>query len=61
MTKRPKRRKNRQSKSGAGERVLTEMNKLADEYLRLAYHCLRAKNSSFNCDYELIADPNYQK
>jgi signal transduction histidine kinase len=29
---------------------LTDINKLADEYLRLAYHGLRAKDKSFNSD-----------
>ena len=44
------------SRSSTGERVMTDLNKLADEYLRLSYHGMRAKNSSFNADYELIAD-----
>ncbi|MFN8354235.1 MAG: ATP-binding protein [Spirosomataceae bacterium] len=43
------------SRMGTGERVLTDFNKLADEYLRLSYHGLRAKSSSFQADYELIA------
>ncbi|MFN8354234.1 MAG: ATP-binding protein [Spirosomataceae bacterium] len=43
------------SRMGTGERVLTDINKLADEYLRLSYHGLRAKSSSFQADYELIA------
>jgi signal transduction histidine kinase len=30
---------------------------LADEYLRLSYHGMRAKYSGFNSDYELIAEP----
>ena len=44
------------SRTSTGERVLTDINKLADEYLRLSFHGMRAKNSSFNADYELIAD-----
>ena len=34
--------------SSAGAKELTDINKLADEYLRLAYHGLRAKDKSFN-------------
>jgi two-component system, NtrC family, sensor kinase len=41
------------SRNPTGERQSTELNALADEYLRLAYQGLRAKNKSFNC--ELIA------
>ena len=44
------------SRTSTGERVMTDINKLADEYLRLSYHGMRAKNSSFNADYELIAN-----
>ncbi|MEP6750116.1 MAG: ATP-binding protein [Bacteroidota bacterium] len=36
------------SRSGSGQKELTDVNKLADEYLRLAYHGLRAKDKSFN-------------
>ncbi len=49
------------SRQSTGERVLTDINQLADEYLRLSYHGLRAKDSSFNCNYELIADKNLPK
>lgn len=34
------------------------MNQLADEYLRLSYHGLRAKDKSFNADFKLEADQN---
>jgi signal transduction histidine kinase len=44
------------SRLSTGERQSTDINALADEYLRLAYHGLRAKDSQFNADYELIAD-----
>ena len=44
------------SRNSTGERAMTDINKLADEYLRLSYHGMRAKNSNFNADYELIAD-----
>jgi signal transduction histidine kinase len=36
------------SNSGSGKKESTDINKLADEYLRLAYHGLRAKDKSFN-------------
>jgi signal transduction histidine kinase len=36
------------SRASTGERQPTDMNALADEYLRLAYQGLRAKNKSFN-------------
>ncbi len=36
------------SRSGSGKKELTDINMLTDEYLRLAYHGLRAKDKSFN-------------
>jgi two-component system, NtrC family, sensor kinase len=36
------------SSSGSGEKEPTNINALADEYLRLAYHGLKAKDNSFN-------------
>jgi two-component system, NtrC family, sensor kinase len=36
------------SRSSSGVKELTDINGLADEYLRLAYHGLRAKDKSFN-------------
>jgi signal transduction histidine kinase len=36
------------SRSSSGTKEPTDINKLADEYLRLAYHGLRAKDNSFN-------------
>ncbi|MEI9909581.1 MAG: hypothetical protein WDO71_07860 [Bacteroidota bacterium] len=36
------------SRSSSGIKEPTDINKLADEYLRLAYHGLRAKDKSFN-------------
>ena len=36
------------SRASTGERQPTNLNLLADEYLRLAYHGLRAKDKSFN-------------
>jgi signal transduction histidine kinase len=42
------------SRSSSGIKEQTDINKLADEYLRLAYHGLRAKDKSFNAT--LITD-----
>ncbi len=36
------------SRSSSGVKESTDINALADEYLRLAYHGLRAKDKSFN-------------
>jgi two-component system NtrC family sensor kinase len=36
------------SQSSTGEKEPTDINKLADEYLRLSYHGLRAKDNTFN-------------
>ncbi len=36
------------SRSSSGQKEPTNINSLADEYLRLAYHGLRAKDKSFN-------------
>jgi two-component system NtrC family sensor kinase len=44
------------SRTGNTIKEPTDINKLADEYLRLAYHGLRAKDKSFNAD--LITDFN---
>ncbi|NBB18501.1 histidine kinase [Runella sp. CRIBMP] len=46
------------SRATTGERQPTDLNQLADEYLRLSYHGLRAKDSNFHSDYELIVDNN---
>jgi two-component system NtrC family sensor kinase len=49
------------SKASTGEREWTDMNQLADEYLRLSYHGLRAKNQDFNCELITDFDPNLPK
>jgi signal transduction histidine kinase/ligand-binding sensor domain-containing protein len=36
------------SRQGTGQKQLTDINALADEYLKLAYHGIRAKDKSFN-------------
>ena len=38
------------SRASTGLKELTDINKLCDEYFRLAYHGLRAKDKDFNCE-----------
>ena len=38
------------SRKSTGVKELTDINALCDEYLRLSYHGLRAKDKSFNAD-----------
>jgi signal transduction histidine kinase len=49
------------SRTGSGEKELIDINKLADEYLRLAYHGLRAKDKSFNADFKTEFDESLPK
>jgi signal transduction histidine kinase len=49
------------SQTNSGEKELTDINALCDEYLRLSYHGLRAKDKSFNADFKLIADESLPK
>jgi len=46
------------SRTSSGQKELTDINALADEYLRLAYHGLRAKDKSFNAKLETDFDPS---
>ncbi len=38
------------SRASTGQKEPTDLNKLVDEYMRLAYHGLRAKDKSFNAE-----------
>ncbi|MGB5315621.1 MAG: two-component regulator propeller domain-containing protein, partial [Robiginitalea sp.] len=49
------------SRSGDGKKEPTDINALADEYLRLAYHGLRAKDKGFNATMETDFDPDLPK
>ena len=49
------------SRASTGVKELTDINKLADEYLRLSYHGLRAKDKDFNADYTTEFDENLPK
>jgi signal transduction histidine kinase len=46
------------SRISNGLKELIDINALADEYLRLSYHGLRAKDKSFNADFKLEPDEN---
>ena len=46
------------SRASTGERQPTDLNALCDEYLRLSYHGLRAKDKSFNATLVTDFDPN---
>ena len=54
------------SRTSSGVKELTDINKLADEYLRLSYHGLRAKDKNgsttrFNSDYKTDFHENLPK
>ena len=49
------------SRTTTAEKELTDINELADEFLRLAYHGLRAKDKSFNADFKLELDETLPK
>src|SRR4030095_7936364 len=49
------------SRSSSGVKEPTDINKLADEYLRLAYHGLRAKDKSFSAKFETDFDNSIGK
>ncbi|MDA3906571.1 MAG: ATP-binding protein [Bacteroidales bacterium] len=49
------------SRASDGKRELTDINTLADEYLRLAYHSLKAKDKSFNADFKTDFDKTLPK
>ena len=49
------------SRGSSGQKEPTDINALADEYLRLSYHGFRAKDKSFNADFKLEADESSSK
>ena len=49
------------SRSTSGVKEPTDINALTDEYVRLAYHGLRAKDKSSNAKFETNFDPTIQK
>ncbi|MBL7761964.1 MAG: GHKL domain-containing protein, partial [Chitinophagaceae bacterium] len=49
------------SRQSSGKKEPSDINALADEYLRLAYHGLRAKDKSFNAAFETNFDSTLPK
>ncbi|HLY72143.1 MAG TPA: 7TM diverse intracellular signaling domain-containing protein [Puia sp.] len=49
------------SRTSTGQKEPTDINALADEYLRLSYHGLRAKDSSFNATMKTDFDESIGK
>lgn len=49
------------SRTSSGEKVPNDINSLSDEYLRLSYHGMKAKDNSFNADFVTDFDPNLPK
>jgi len=49
------------SRGSNGHKEPTDINALCDEYLRLSYHGFRAKDKTFNADYNTDFDPNLPK
>jgi signal transduction histidine kinase/ligand-binding sensor domain-containing protein len=49
------------SRKSNGQKEPTDINALCDEYLRLSYHGLRAKDKSFNAKFETHFDPTLPK
>ncbi len=49
------------SRASSGQKAATDVNALCDEYLRLSYHGMRAKDKSFNSDIETDFDESIDK
>jgi len=49
------------SRTSTGTKEMTDINELADEFLRLSYHGLRAKDKSFNATMETELDQSIGK
>ena len=49
------------SQSSTGIKEPTDINALADEYLRLSYHGLRAKDKTFNANMKTDFDESIGK
>lgn len=49
------------SRTNTGTKELIDINALADEYLRLSYHGLRAKDKSFNASFKTDFDETLNK
>jgi signal transduction histidine kinase len=49
------------SRASSGQKELTDINALCDEYLRLSYHGLRAKDKDFNAEMKTDFDESIGK
>ncbi|HVZ55679.1 MAG TPA: ATP-binding protein [Chitinophagaceae bacterium] len=49
------------SRSSSGRRELTDINALCEEYFRLAYHGMRARDKTFNVEMKTDLDPQVGK
>ncbi|WP_336517165.1 sensor histidine kinase [Pollutibacter soli] len=49
------------SRKGGTEKVVTDLNMLCDEYIRIAYHSFRSKNKDFNVNIKTDFDASLQK
>ncbi|GAA4408962.1 hypothetical protein GCM10023187_31530 [Nibrella viscosa] len=49
------------SRTSTGQKELTDINALANEYLHLSYHGLKAQNDQFNADLRVHLEPNLKK
>src|SRR5438477_73262 len=49
------------SRVSTGQKELTDINALADEYLRLSYHGMRAKDKTFNATLQTDFDSSIEK
>jgi signal transduction histidine kinase len=49
------------SRASSGQKELTDINKLADEYLRLSYHGMRARDKNFNAEFKTDFDESIEK
>jgi signal transduction histidine kinase len=49
------------SRTSTGKKEPTDLNALVDEYLRLSYHGLRAKDKTFNAEFNTELDPTLPK
>lgn len=45
------------SRASTGERQQVDLNALTEEYIKLSFHGLRAKDKSFNSDFKVLPDP----
>jgi signal transduction histidine kinase len=49
------------SRTSSGQKEMTNINALCDEYIRLSYHGLRAKDKTFNADFKSDFDESIGK